>query len=194
MKKLSEIHCWLVHIGIESANDRVLRGIRKNTTIENTTRIIKLLREDGIEVYGFFMQYNVWESENGLEYETPEEVETTLQYARFMLDRGLLNYISWSMTNPLAGSELHKIAQKYRLFNKKSLSEGIEGWRFVGMKLPNIPEKTMLAHLRRGLSLQLMNGFKKDLFTKSPKRALDKFHSLLEILEEEENQNLKSGN
>ncbi len=58
------------------------------------------------------MQYNVWESENGLEYETPEEVETTLQYARFMLDRGLLNYISWSMTNPLAGSELHKIAQK----------------------------------------------------------------------------------
>jgi radical SAM superfamily enzyme YgiQ (UPF0313 family) len=31
-QRLQDIHVWLVHIGLESANDRVLRGIGKNAT------------------------------------------------------------------------------------------------------------------------------------------------------------------
>ena len=174
-QKLGDIKVWLVHIGLESANDRVLRGIGKNAIQADNVQTLELLRKYRIKVYGFLMLYNAWETKGKLEYETPEEVNNTLEFARTCLRDNLIEYISWSITNPLIGSKLHSIAKKYGItaYNVK-----------IGncMRLPGISEQQMVEHVKQGMILQLLNGIQKGMITKkSYKRAAQKAVKILNM-------------
>jgi anaerobic magnesium-protoporphyrin IX monomethyl ester cyclase len=173
-QKLHSIHVWLVHIGLESANDRVLKGIGKNVTQADNIRTLELLKKNYIKVYGFLMLYNAWESNGKLEYETPEEVNNTLEFARKCLSENLIEYISWSITNPIIGSKLYDIAKKFDIasYNVK-----------IGncMRLPGISEQQMVEHVKQGMILQLLNGIQKGMITKKNKRAVQKAVKILKM-------------
>jgi len=174
-KRLRDINVWLVHIGLESANDRVLKGIGKNATQADNIRTLELLKKYHIKVYGFLMLYNAWEADGQLQYETPEEVNNTLEFAKNCLRDNLIEYISWSITNPIIGSKLYHIAQKYdiSIHNVK-----------IGncMRLPGITEQQMVEHVKQGMILQLLNGIQKGMITKkSYKRAAQKAVKILNM-------------
>ncbi len=174
-KRLSDIHVWLVHIGLESANDRVLKGIGKNATQADNIRTLELLKKYGIKVYGFLMLYNAWETNGKLEYETPEEVNNTLEFAKNCLRDNFIEYISWSITNPIIGSKLYNIAKKFDIaaYNVK-----------IGncMRLPGISEQQMVEHVKQGMILQLLNGIQKGIITKkSYRRAAQKAVKILNM-------------
>ena len=174
-QKLRSISVWLVHIGIESANDRVLKGIGKNIVHADTIRTLELLKKHNIKVYGFLMLYNAWETNGKLDYETQQEVSNTLEFARKCLSENLIEYISWSITNPIIGSKLHDIAKKFDIasYNVK-----------IGncMRLPNISEEQMVEHVKQGMILQLLNGIQKGMITKkSYKRAAQKAVKILNM-------------
>ena len=174
-QKLSDIHVWLVHIGLESANDRVLKGIGKNATQADNIQTLELLKKYHIKVYGFLMLYNAWETNGKLEYETPDEVNNTLEFAKTCLRDNLIEYISWSITNPIIGSKLYKIAKKFDIaaYNVK-----------IGncMRLPGISEQQMVEHVKQGMILQLLNGIQKGMITKkSYKRAAQKAVKILNM-------------
>jgi anaerobic magnesium-protoporphyrin IX monomethyl ester cyclase len=174
-QKLRDVDVWLVHIGLESANDRVLKGIGKNATQADNLRTLELLKKHKIKVYGFLMLYNAWETNGKLEYETPEEVNNTLEFARKCLSENLIEYISWSITNPIIGSKLYNIAKKFDIaaYNVK-----------IGncMHLPGISEQQMVEHVKQGMILQLLNGIQKGMITKkSQKRAAQKAVKILNM-------------
>jgi radical SAM superfamily enzyme YgiQ (UPF0313 family) len=173
-QKLSNIHVWLVHIGLESASDRVLKGIGKNATQADNIRTLELLKKHHIKVYGFLMLYNAWETNGKLEHETPEEVNNTLEFARKCLSENLIEYISWSITNPIIGSKLHDIAKKFDIasYNVK-----------IGncMRLPGVSEQQMVEHVKQGMILQLLNGIQKGMITKKNKRAGQKAAKILNM-------------
>jgi len=174
-QRLHDIRVWLVHIGLESANDRVLKGIGKNVTQAENMRTLELLKKHQIKVYGFLMLYNAWETKGKLEYETPEEVNNTLEFAKTCLRDNLIEYISWSITNPIIGSKLYSIAKKFRIdaYNVK-----------IGscMHLPGISEQQMVEHVKQGMILQLLNGIQKGMITKkSYKRAAQKAIKILNM-------------
>jgi radical SAM superfamily enzyme YgiQ (UPF0313 family) len=174
-RKLSDIHVWLVHIGLESANDRVLKGIGKNATQADNIRTLELLKKYNIKVYGFLMLYNAWETNGKLEYETPEEVNNTLEFAKTCLRDNLIEYISWSITNPIIGSKLYNITKKFDIaaYNVK-----------IGncMRLPGISEQQMVEHVKQGMILQLLNGIQKGMITKkSYRRAAQKAVKILDM-------------
>ena len=174
-QRLHDIHVWLVHIGLESANDRVLKGIGKNATQADNVRTLELLKKYHIKVYGFLMLYNAWETKGKLEYETPEEVNNTLEFAKTCLRDNLIEYISWSITNPIIGSKLYNIAKKFDItsYNVK-----------IGncMHLPGISEQQMVEHVKQGMILQLLNGIQKGMITKkSYKRAAQKAVKILNM-------------
>ncbi len=164
-KKLHDVDVWLVHIGLESANDRVLKGIGKNASQADNVRTLEILRKYNVKVYGFLMLYNAWETNGKLEYETPQEVQNTLDFAKNCIRDNLIEYISWSVTNPIIGSKLYHIAQKY----------GISAYNVkIGncMRLPGISEQQMVEHVKQGMILQLLNGIQKGIITgKGAKRA-----------------------
>jgi len=174
-QKLRDIRVWLVHIGLESANDRVLQGIGKNASQADNVRTLELLKKYDIKVYGFLMLYNAWETRGKLEYETPEEVNNTLEFAKNCLRDNLIEYISWSITNPIVGSKLHDIAEKYGI-----VAHNVK----IGncMRLPGITEQQMVEHVKQGMILQLLNGIQKGMITKkSYKRAAQKAIKILNM-------------
>jgi anaerobic magnesium-protoporphyrin IX monomethyl ester cyclase len=174
-KKLHETHVWLTHIGLESANDRVLKGIGKNATQADNVRTLELLRKYNVKVYGFLMLYNAWEEKGKLEFETPEEVNVTLEFAKNCLRDNLIEYISWSITNPIIGSKLYHIAKKH----------GVDAYNVkIGscMHLPGISEQQMVEHVKQGMILQLLNGIQKGMITKKGyKRAAQKAVKILNM-------------
>jgi anaerobic magnesium-protoporphyrin IX monomethyl ester cyclase len=174
-QRLHDINVWLVHIGLESANDRVLKGIGKNVTQADNIKTLELLRKHNIKVYGFLMLYNAWETNGKLEYETVEEVNNTLEFAKKCLRDNLIEYISWSITNPIIGSKLFDIAKKHKIaaYNVK-----------IGncMRLPDVSEQQMIEHVKQGMILQLLNGIQKGMITKkSYKRAAQKALKVLNM-------------
>jgi len=174
-KKLRDVNVWLVHIGLESANDRVLKGIGKNASQTDNVRTLELLKKYGIKVYGFLMLYNAWETNGKLEYEAPEEVNNTLEFAKNCLRDGLVEYISWSITNPIIGSKLHDIADKYGIATHNVKMGNC-------MRLPGVTEQQMVEHVKQGMILQLLNGIQKGMITKkSYKRAAQKAVKILNM-------------
>jgi anaerobic magnesium-protoporphyrin IX monomethyl ester cyclase len=171
-EKLKNINCWLVHIGIESVNNRVLKGINKMITFEDTMRTLHILKKYKIKVYGFFMLYNAWEENGVLQYETTEEVLNTLSVVKQLLKDKLLAYISWSITNPIVGSELHEIAVRHDIISEN---------KYLPLKLP-IPEEEMRSCLKEGLMLQLWNGIENNQINRrSMKRVMRKIDAILEL-------------
>jgi radical SAM superfamily enzyme YgiQ (UPF0313 family) len=174
-QSLKDINTWLVHIGLESANDRVLRGIGKNATQADNIHTLELLKKHQIKVYGFLMLYNAWETNGKLKHETPQEVNTTLEFAKNCLRDNLIEYISWSITNPLIGSKLYDIAQKHNI--------AIHNVKIGNcMRLPGITEQQMIEHVKQGMILQLLNGIQKGMITKKNyKRAAQKAIKILNM-------------
>jgi anaerobic magnesium-protoporphyrin IX monomethyl ester cyclase len=174
-QKLKDIHVWLVHIGLESANDRVLKGIGKNASQADNVRTLEILKKYGIKVYGFLMLYNAWETNGKLEYETPEEVNNTLEFAKVCLRDNLIEYISWSITNPIIGSKLYNIAEKYGIATHNVKIGNC-------MRLPGVSEQQMVEHVKQGMVLQLLNGIQKGMITgKGAKRAAQKAKKILNM-------------
>lgn len=144
--------CWLVNLGIESGNPETLRGIGKNVTKQQIEDACRLLQKHGIKVQGLLMLFNVWESDDHLQYESVAMTENTLRFAEKLVDQRLVDYIGWSITTPYPGSELYDIACRHNLI-KPRLRGNWDGWvrddPFV-MELPGISRADMAGLKRRG--------------------------------------------
>lgn len=72
--KMKKAGCYNVAIGIESANNKILAKINKQTTIEKITEGISIFKNAGIEVLGQFVI--------GSPYDTLETVEESIEWAK----------------------------------------------------------------------------------------------------------------
>lgn len=152
---MAEMKCWMVHLGIESANDRVLQGIGKKVTVAQIEEATRLLSQAGIRVFAFMMLYQAWEEDSQLEFESTEEVNRSLRWAKKMYKAGFIHYMSWQFTTPMPGARLFDIAQRYNLYR----GEAEKVWESFDehnacMTLPGISERTMRRQLRKGILLK----------------------------------------
>jgi anaerobic magnesium-protoporphyrin IX monomethyl ester cyclase len=85
--------CFQVNVGIESGSPRILKQIRKALSIDTVHKRVRLLREAGIEVVGFFMM--------GFPGETRREIEATVSLAMSLP----LTAASFSVYCPLPGTD-----------------------------------------------------------------------------------------
>lgn len=115
---LKQANFWLVRIGIESTSERVLSGIKKKMSFENTKKACQLLSKQGIKVFGFTMLFNYWEEKGELQHERPEEVRQTIRNMYSLWRKGHLNYTSWAFAAPVQGAEFYDIALKHKLITK----------------------------------------------------------------------------
>ncbi|MBQ6163667.1 MAG: radical SAM protein [Clostridia bacterium] len=61
--KLKKAGCFMVAVGFESGSDETLRRIGKHADTEKSREAMRMLREAGLPVYGFFMVGFPWETE-----------------------------------------------------------------------------------------------------------------------------------
>lgn len=150
-RSLRRMNCWLVRLGIESANQRVLDGIKKKISVNQISDACSLLSENGIKVFGFFMMFQIWEANGQLEYETPEEVSNSLNFAENLRKTNNLHYISWAIATPMHGSEMYDILNRHGFINSNYYP--CDQWD-VSKYLPHISKKQFSNLLRRGMGLQ----------------------------------------
>ncbi len=96
-------------LGIETGNPNSLKTLKKKVTIEQTKEAVRLAKKY-VKVFGFFMI--------GIPGETIDDVRMTFDLAQELeLDRS-----TWSIFQPLPGSELYETALKGGIIKK-------EDWR-----------------------------------------------------------------
>lgn len=148
------MNMWLVHLGVESANDRVLTGIEKKITVAEVERCLKFLKRHKVRVLLFMMAFNLWEEDGELQCETPAEVRRSLRWAwkTFLLRR--MDYMTWSIATPMPGAPLQEIVERHGL---QTVEHVLENWNrnkdYLGIDLSpvGISEKTRMRLLRMGI-------------------------------------------
>lgn len=101
---------WLVRFGIESGSQRVLKGIKKRMSLEQTEKACRIVSAAGIRTFGYFMMFQFWEEDGRIVWETADEVEESLRLARRLWKEGILDYTSWTFAIPVQGAEYYDIA------------------------------------------------------------------------------------
>lgn len=87
--------CIRIHLGIESGNERVLRRIKKNISLEQAKEEVLLAKKAGLDVLVYFMI--------GLPGETKKEVLETIEFA-LQLDS---DYATFNIAIPYPGTEMY---------------------------------------------------------------------------------------
>jgi radical SAM superfamily enzyme YgiQ (UPF0313 family) len=105
LKMMHDAGCWQIWYGVESGSQRVLDFINKHTKLDKIRETVKMTKDAGIDVGGFFML--------GLPTETTEDIEATIRFSRELeLDEAHFTFFT-----PLPGCELHAIANQYGVFD-----------------------------------------------------------------------------
>lgn len=132
---------WLVFIGAESGNQTTLDGVNKGITLKDIETCARLLSKHGIKVYGLFMGFNVWEKDGKLCLEGVRECRRTIEFAKYLIKKGYMHFMGFSLANPFPGSKLFEIAKRHNLIDQsKGWAHWNDLWK-LNMKLPGINEK-----------------------------------------------------
>jgi radical SAM superfamily enzyme YgiQ (UPF0313 family) len=154
---MRDINIWMINLGIETFNQRVLDGIQKHVTIEQIINACKMLKKHNIDIYAWLMYYQIWEDNGKLCWETPQEVDNTLKMVKKLQKDGLIDLMSWQIATPIPGSQMFDIAKKYKLIKEPYQ---INVWK-VGTVIPGIKEYQLEIHRLKGLLLQAYIAYKK---------------------------------
>lgn len=92
---MREAGCVFLHFGVESGNNKVLRSIRKNFTVEKVRKAVDIVREIGIPFNTSFIL--------GFPEDTRETIRETIDFAKELNS----DYVSFSLATPYPGSELY---------------------------------------------------------------------------------------
>lgn len=111
LKLMRRAGCYNINYGVEVGSERVLRSIKKDTTLEQACYAIKLTKETGIETKASFMI--------GIPGETVDEIRMTLDFAIELSPDFAFFGIFW----PIPGSELFDKALGNNELLKKDFSK-----------------------------------------------------------------------
>ncbi len=100
LKKMKEAGCYMVSLGIESGDERILKNMKKNIDLKKVRLAVKWCKEVGIETRGLFMFGNLGENK--------ETMEDTIKLAK-SLD---LDTATFHITIPFPNTDYWKIIKK----------------------------------------------------------------------------------
>jgi radical SAM superfamily enzyme YgiQ (UPF0313 family) len=150
-KALKDANFWVVHMGVESANDQVLKGTGKMITVDNVLNAFRTLKKAGVMVYANFMMFNIWEENGNLCYETHREVDNTYKFIKQCIKNKLIDYMAWSITTPYPGSRLWNLNNEYHFMREDRFDRCALQ---ITTKLPGISEKEYFKFRRKFQFLQ----------------------------------------
>lgn len=96
LQTMKKAGCYLMALGIESANQRILDMVQKNLNVEIMRRVVADVVDSGIEAWGFFMI--------GFPTETREEIYNTINFALSLP----LTRVQFTRTTPLPGTPIYE--------------------------------------------------------------------------------------
>ena len=112
LEAMKDAGCKRLKLGIESGNNRILKLMKKGTTKEEMRKVVRLIKEVGIDFTAYILI--------GMPTETKEEMLETYSFVEELDPL----YISLSVASPQYGTELFKIMQEMKInFTKEDWLE-----------------------------------------------------------------------
>ena len=100
VKEMKSAGCSSISLGIESGSEDTLKRIGKNVTLDQVRRGVKIIKDEGIRIMGYFVF--------GFPWETKEHFEVTLDFIE-ELD---LDVVQYNFAVPLPGTELYRLVER----------------------------------------------------------------------------------
>ncbi|MDD5650612.1 MAG: radical SAM protein [Candidatus Nanoarchaeia archaeon] len=130
--KMKQAGCYLIFFGLESGVQRLLNLIKKDITLEQQEKAVKLCKKVGIEVWGSFIL--------ALPTETIEDAKQTIDWAK-KLD---IDYVQFPICTPFPGTELYEICKK----TGKILNENWENF-LTWDEIVYVPENRSIDEIKK---------------------------------------------
>ncbi|MBE6049822.1 MAG: B12-binding domain-containing radical SAM protein [Clostridium sp.] len=138
MKELYEAGCRKIQIGLESADNDILKKLKKNVTIEQIENGIRLAYENGMHISASFII--------GHAFDTKETIEKTLNFVRH-IQKDYGAYVMGSSNTPFPGTE------QYEKMDEWGITVFAKEWDEFKLNSPIISTKNItLNELRRYLN------------------------------------------
>jgi len=118
LKAMAEAKCKRIYYGVESGNQRILDGLRKDVTLQQTRDAIRNTKKAGINTFGYFMI--------GSPGDTHSSVKQTIKFSK-QLD---LDYAQFNRVIPMTGTDMYKLyinEFKQDYWAKETVKEGSGG-------------------------------------------------------------------
>lgn len=120
-EQMASSGCYELATGVESADNKILKDIKKGTTIEENTKFVKYCKKYNIHSRAFTICGNTGE--------TPESLQKLHDWLIDMANEGL-DECSVSIMTPYEGSPIWENSDKYNIhFNKEELNSSIAMYR-----------------------------------------------------------------
>lgn len=130
---------WLLSVGIESGDDKILKRCRKNTTVEKITTAVALIQSSGIKIAGHII------------FGLPGETEATAQKTLNLIKTLKLDFVALYSAAPFPGSPLYKEALQQGWIEGKNWADFNQS-NFI-MDLPTISKKKLQKFKRRAFRI-----------------------------------------
>lgn len=136
LNAMKEAGCWYIEIGIETGSPRVLKDIKKGTTLERIKNIVEYTNKLGFVIKGFFML--------GHPTDTKESIEQTINFAKNIP----ITDIVTTIFTPFPSTESYLQTKKYGRFIHEQDWTKFNGWEVVFLP-NNLTEKQIINYLKR---------------------------------------------
>lgn len=100
VQSMKRAGCYMISIGVESANNRTLEWLNKKYTIEQVKKAAEIISAEKIGLHGYFIL--------GSPVETKEDMLRTIDFAC----TSKIDFATFSILTPLPGTEFFNIALK----------------------------------------------------------------------------------
>lgn len=128
--------CWIVSLGIESANDNILKNAKKNTTVAQVEQALWVLKKAQIKTIGYFVF--------GLPGENITTINKTIRFAR----QSSVDYCYFYIATPFPGTELYRLSITNHWLKSKEWSRYFSGDADV-IEYPNLSSSDMKNAVKR---------------------------------------------
>jgi radical SAM superfamily enzyme YgiQ (UPF0313 family) len=134
---MGQAGCWFISWGIESANEDILRHVRKGATREKAERALRWAKNAGINNWGYFII--------GLPGETEETIQETIEFAKQLpLDIALFHVAA-----PYPGTPFFFEVVENDWFRPGTRWEQVDMDRETVLDYPHLPAERLLYWQKR---------------------------------------------
>ena len=114
----------IISLGLESGSDKVLKAMLKHETVEIQRKGVEYCFNAGIKVKGFFIIGNP--------EETWEDVLMTINFAKDLTQKGMLNYADCYILNPIPAAPFWNNPEKFGMSYEKPVNSNWETYYQIG--------------------------------------------------------------
>lgn len=128
--------CWIVSLGIESANDNILKNSKKNTTVAQVQQALCFFKKAKIKTIGYFM------------FGLPGENITTINRTICFATKSSVDYGYFYIATPYPGTEFYKLSKENNWLKSEDWSRYFNGDADV-IEYPNLSSSDMKNAVRK---------------------------------------------